>query len=88
MEIAPITGIRVLTAMKTQPVDAELTAEFAIEAAARLGDDTYTSAVRKAAGAAEDEDEEEVEEFVEEDAETRTSTAAMPGDGSTINFVA
>jgi hypothetical protein len=86
MEIAPIAGIRVMTAVKPQPVDPELSAEFAIEAA-RLGDDTYTSAMRKAAGAEEDEDE-EVEELAEEDEETRPASTAEPGNGSTISFVA
>ena len=87
MEIAPIAGIRVLTAVKPRPVDPELSAEFAIEAAARLGDDTYTSAVRKAAGAEED-DEEEAEELTEEDEVARPANAVEPGDGSTISFVA
>lgn len=89
MEIAPIAGIRVTTAVKPRPVDPELTAEFAIEAAARLGDDTYTSAMRKAAGA-EEEDEhlgEDTEELVEEDEGTRPPSRVAPG-GSTVSFVA
>lgn len=86
MEIAPIAGIRVMTAVKPRPVDPELTAEFAIEAAARLGDDTYTSAARKGAGAEEEDDE--AEELEEEDEEARPASAAEPGDASTISFVA
>jgi hypothetical protein len=85
MEIAPIAGIRVMTAVKRRPVDPELTAEFEIEAAARLGDDTYASAMRKAAGAEEEEDE-EVEELTEEDEKTtRPARAAEPR--SKINFL-
>jgi hypothetical protein len=87
MEIAPIAGIRVMTAVKPRPVDPELTAEFAIEAAAWLGDDTYTSPTRKAAGA-EEEDDEEAEDLAEEDKEARPASTAEPGDGSTISFVA
>lgn len=87
MEIAPIAGIRVMSAVKSRPVDPELTAEFAIEAAARLGDDTYTSSMRKAAGAEEDEDE-EVEELTEEDEEARPASTAEPGGGRTIRFLA
>jgi hypothetical protein len=87
MEIAPIAGIRVMTAVKQRPVDAELTAEFAIEAAAQLGDDTYASAVRKAAGAEEDDDE-QAEELVEEDEDVRTASAAVPPDGSSFSFLA
>jgi hypothetical protein len=87
MEIAPIAGIRVMTAVKSRPVDPELTAEFAIEAAARLGDDTYTSAARRGSGA-EEEDDEEAEEPLEEDEEARPASAAEPGDESTISFVA
>lgn len=89
MEIAPIAGIRVMTAVKPRPVDPELTAEFAIEAAARLGDDTYTSAMRKAAGAEEEDEDlgEDAEELVEEDEGTRPASRAVPG-GSTVSFVA
>ncbi len=76
-----------MTAVKPRPADPELTAEFAIEAAAQLGDDTYTSAIRKAAGAEEDEDEEAREE-AEADEESRPASAAEPGEGSTIRFVA
>jgi hypothetical protein len=87
VEIAPIAGIRVLTAVRPRPADPELTAEFAIEAAAQVGDDTYTSAIRKAAGAEEDEDE-ETREQAEADEEARPASAAEPGKGSTISFVA
>jgi hypothetical protein len=87
VEIAPIAGIRVLTPVRPRPADAELTAEFAIEAAARPGDDTYTSAIRKAAGAEEDEDEDAGEQ-AEENEEARPASSAEPGKESTISFVA
>ncbi len=87
MEIAPIAGIRVMPTMKPRPADPELTAEFSIEATARLSDDTYTSALRKAAGAEEEEDE-EAEELWEEDDEAGPASAAEPRDGSSVSFVA
>ncbi len=55
MEIAPIAGIRVTPVLKPQPDAPRLTAFFDIEAAAKPGDDTYSAAKQKAAGAEEDD---------------------------------
>lgn len=91
MEIAPITGIRAMPAMKQPAIDPELTAVFDIEASARTGDDTYTGNGKKAAGAEEndeDESDEMVEELEEITAEEASSEARPAGSAGQISFFA
>ena len=58
MEIGPIAGIRVMPAIKTRPVDPELTAFAEVESSARPDDqDSYAGSDRKAGGAEEPEEE-------------------------------
>jgi hypothetical protein len=57
MEIAPISGIRAVPAVKAPPADARLSAVFDIENSSGAGDDTYSGSGRKAAGGQDDEDE-------------------------------
>ena len=87
MEIAPIAGIRVTPAPKPQPADPRLTAFFDIEGAARPGDDTYSAARKKAAGAEEDDgDDANLDEV-----ETGAAPATRPAEGdaaSRINYFA
>lgn len=64
MEIGPIAGIRAVPAVKSRPLDSELSALFEIESSARAGDDTYTGNGKKAAGA-EENDEEDAEDLEE-----------------------
>ncbi len=67
MEIGPIPGIRAVQAVKSRPVDPELSPLFDVESSARAGDDTYTGSNRKAAGAEENEDDEDGEELEEQE---------------------
>lgn len=57
MEIAPIPGIRAVTAVKAPRVEFRLPEIFDIEGTARAGDDQGQRQGRKAAGAEEDDED-------------------------------
>ena len=56
MEIGPVPGIRAFSAVKAPPADTQLSAIFDIDALSKTGDGAV-KALRKAAGAEEDEDD-------------------------------
>jgi hypothetical protein len=58
MEIAPISGIRLVTPVKTAARGLRPPAIFEIDGVAKAGDDAGKKNSRKAAGTEEDEDEE------------------------------
>jgi hypothetical protein len=71
MEIAPIPGIRALSAVKARQPDFRLPAIFEIDASAKPGDGGGQSSSRKAAGAEEDgEDDLTLDGEIEADGET------------------
>jgi hypothetical protein len=73
MEISPVIGVRILPTVKAPSNEAVVSAEFDIQPAAWLGDDSYTESGKKAAGGDEPEEEElDYEETVARGAE-RTS---------------
>ena len=84
MEIGPISGIRVLPAVKVPPADSDLSRVFDIENSAKPGDDTYSGSGKKSSGGQDDESE-EIDQGGEE-----SSGAPAPEDGSTgqVNFFA
>lgn len=57
MEIAPIPGIRAVTAMKGPQAEFRLAEIFDLEGAARAGDDQGQRHGKKAAGAEEDDED-------------------------------
>lgn len=84
MEISPIIGIRVMPTVRTPPAESALSAIFDIEATAKPGDDSYSSARKKAAGAEESEDE-------ELDAEMEAPRSFVPSEDGlarNINYIA
>ena len=87
MEIAPIAGIRVTPVLKPQPVGPQLTAFFDIEAAAKPGDDSYSGAKKKAAGAEED-DGDDLDLVEAEDEEAPASPVAGEETRGSISYFA
>jgi len=84
MEISPIIGIRVMPTVKTPPAESALTAIFDIDATAKPGDDTYSGAKKKGAGA-----EESDEEVLDADTEApRTFVPTEDGLARNINYFA
>jgi len=84
MEISPIIGIRVMPTVKAPPAESGLSAIFDIEATAKPGDDSYSSARKKAAGAEESEDE-------QLDTETEAARPLVPSEDGlarSINYFA
>lgn len=68
MEIAPISGIRVMPVAKVPPADSKLSAVFDINALALTGQDTYKGSGRNSSGGQDNEDEDDL--LVDEDEET------------------
>jgi len=92
MEIAPIPGIRAVTAVaavQPQSNGFDLPAVFAVQDSSRAGDETYNGKTKAATGGQDDEDgledgaDEEIEETAfadEEDAEAPPLRASGPID--------
>lgn len=86
MEIGSIAGIRMMPAIKSRPIDPELTALFDVESSARTGDDTYTGNGKKAAGAEENDDDEQDPDEASDDEPAQGTY--IESSGSKINFFA
>ena len=85
MEIGPVGAVRIVPAVRPRDAGLGLPGVFQAEFAARTGDETYSPAIARSAGGAEDDDPYELDD--DPDAEPRVS--ALPsGPRRQINYFA
>lgn len=78
MEIAPIPGIRAITAVKAQPAETRLTAVFDMEAIVRAGDDSYTGDGHTSSGGQDDDAEDTLSTAPDETGQRRGGAEENP----------
>jgi len=76
MEISPVIGVRILPTVKAPPSESVVSADFEIQAAAWLGDDSYTGSGKTAGGGEDPEEELDNEEANQAGAERAHGSAA------------
>ncbi|MGH9343263.1 MAG: hypothetical protein ACRD19_05825 [Terriglobia bacterium] len=83
MEIGPISGIRMIPAVKALPTDSRLAAVFDIGDSARAGDETYSGGGKSAGG--QDDEEGDALEAAAPESGAQNSDDSQPG---SISFFA
>lgn len=72
MEISPISGVRIAPMIRSKETDLGLTDVYEIERSTRIGDETYSPSLARAATGFEDDEEsfENPDESLDDDLET------------------
>ena len=88
MELAPIPGIRVLSAVNAPQGDFRLPEVFDIEGSAKLGDGDRQRGGRKGSGAEENDADDLIEDDLMLDAETEPGGTLGEGSAGSVDYFA